>query len=1223
MRVVGSASEADFTTRLDGLLGGATGARGASAVVVHGASGVGQSDVVSELRQKVEQAGGLVLEGSCAAGPDGPFRPFQQIVRTLAQRGSDPLRAQADTLLAGALDDTGSRLRDVLARVRVRDGRTNHMESVRRILADAAAAGSTLVVLHDLHAADADTVALVHYLLAASASSGVIGLRAGAQARPTYVLTLCDETSAGRRLLEDLRSPDVESVAVQPLDAAGLARIVCEPAIADKLLRVTGGLPSAVRTLFEVLPDDIDALVDSRLQGLSPDAIGALRFARAFGEPIGLGALSVLAQVPRSTVEGLRRAGYLSDAEAGGREPFVTVAGAWQGSAVLAISDPAVLRAVHARCAEHLSARLAVGGGDALHEPIARHLLAAADVERAMEHAIRAATWLQGQSALERAIELLESALSAAGAHGGGAGPVTLKLVELDVAMGRYEDALGRCASLTPDGADGTTPLALNQARIHDLSGDLQAAERALDQVRAVDLPPSVQERRDCQLADLRLRRGDLTGAEELCVARLASDRFADSLTPLMLRNTLAKISFWRSEWDLAERRCQALLESLSREATSPAVDRLRSMVVHNLGLVALRMGRYELAASRIQEALGLIEALGDHFEAAVAQHNLGIANEYCQRYGMAIRLLEASIDVMQRFGNRPNLSGAVNTLGDLYLTIGETWRARKLLDLSLSIAQENGHDYFVAFNQLRLASVERTEGRLAEALALVDAAYTAFERSGHKEEQGEALLLRAELRLAGGDLAQALADLERAEDAGGDEVTGRAMVVRATALGARSPGKSHSMALRAADELKRLGQRDGVVQALTQAGVSARLGGQTAEARRVLTQAGEQLAELRARVPVEHHEAFDAMPWVKACRAALDEPKAPAAAPRRAARKAPVGRPNDKFHALLGKAPSMLRVFELIEKLGDCDAPILIIGESGTGKELVAEAISKESSRANKPLVRVNAAAFADTLLESELFGHEKGAFTGAVARKLGAFEQANGGTLFLDEIGDISPKTQVSLLRVLQEREIRRVGGRHPIRVDVRILCATNRNLEKMVEEGTFRLDLYYRVKGLTIELPPLRTRGEDIDLLANRFLVRLAERHGRPLTLADDARELLRRYRWPGNVRELENVLRAVYFFAQDDRITADDLTTYTLLREALPRDLRGSGRGGPEMDDDAPLEPGFDLNEAKKALERRCIEKALSQSGGNITKAATLLGMKRPRLSQKVKEYRVDR
>jgi transcriptional regulator with GAF, ATPase, and Fis domain len=269
-----------------------------------------------------------------------------------------------------------------------------------------------------------------------------------------------------------------------------------------------------------------------------------------------------------------------------------------------------------------------------------------------------------------------------------------------------------------------------------------------------------------------------------------------------------------------------------------------------------------------------------------------------------------------------------------------------------------------------------------------------------------------------------------------------------------------------------------------------------------------------------------------------------------------------------------------------------------------------------------------------SELFGHERGAFTGASARKKGRFEAADGGTIFLDEIGDISPKTQVALLRVLQEREFQRVGGNQPIHVDVRILCATNRNLEQMVARGEFREDLYYRLKGIQIELPSLRERPEDIPLLVESFLARVADERGGADArkhLAPEAVELLMSYAWPGNVRELENVIRSVSLFADGAIIGVKDFADYTeVFRRVEPAAVplrspaKDGAKDGAADSDSAWSRLGAEklsLKELKTRIEIECIREALDATGGNITKAAVRLGMKRPRLSQLIKQYKI--
>jgi len=321
----------------------------------------------------------------------------------------------------------------------------------------------------------------------------------------------------------------------------------------------------------------------------------------------------------------------------------------------------------------------------------------------------------------------------------------------------------------------------------------------------------------------------------------------------------------------------------------------------------------------------------------------------------------------------------------------------------------------------------------------------------------------------------------------------------------------------------------------------------------------------------------------------------------------------------MVGCHPRMEQLFAHVDRVAPTDALVLIRGESGTGKELVADAIHRRSRRAARPLVKVNCAALVESLLLSELFGHERGAFTGATERRKGRFEVADGGTIFLDEIGDISPATQVALLRVLQHQEFERVGGTTQIKVDVRIICATNRNLEQMVADGAFREDLYYRLKGFVIDVPALRQRPEDVPLLTEHFLELLArEREVSKRELSDDALRLLTGYGWPGNVRELENLLRSVSLLSDSEVLDTDDFGDYPEL---------GTLRRGEDVA--AELSPyqqirqqGMGLREFKKQIEHECILEALSEAEGSITGAARLLGIKRPRLSQLVKEYGIS-
>jgi two-component system response regulator AtoC len=341
----------------------------------------------------------------------------------------------------------------------------------------------------------------------------------------------------------------------------------------------------------------------------------------------------------------------------------------------------------------------------------------------------------------------------------------------------------------------------------------------------------------------------------------------------------------------------------------------------------------------------------------------------------------------------------------------------------------------------------------------------------------------------------------------------------------------------------------------------------------------------------------------------------------------------------IVGASRPMLEVYKLIGKVAKSDATVLITGESGTGKELVAEALHRASKRNPHPLVKVSCAALPESLLETELFGHEKGSFTGAMTMRKGRFETANKGTIFLDEIGEMTLGTQTKLLRILQEREFERIGSSVPIKIDIRVIAATNRNLAEWVDKAKFREDLYYRLNVVHIHMPPLRERKEDIAALVEHFLVKYRYEPGAiPTTITEDALQVLVEYDWPGNVRELENSVERAVVLSRGTPITPDHLM-FRDRREALDRARlaerrsrleeedeelirvgaggrsSSSSNGGPRSNGDG----GGSFKDSVAALERRLIAEALDRAGGNRTKAAEELGIYRRLLYAKIKEY----
>ena len=309
-------------------------------------------------------------------------------------------------------------------------------------------------------------------------------------------------------------------------------------------------------------------------------------------------------------------------------------------------------------------------------------------------------------------------------------------------------------------------------------------------------------------------------------------------------------------------------------------------------------------------------------------------------------------------------------------------------------------------------------------------------------------------------------------------------------------------------------------------------------------------------------------------------------------------------FHDIISKNARMLELFELIREVASLKSTVLIQGESGTGKELIARAIHFSGCRAHEPFVGVSCAALAETLLESELFGHERGSFTGATGQKKGKFELADGGSIFLDEIGDISPKLQMDLLRVLQERRFYRVGGTEELEVDVRVIAATHRDLAEAVAEDRFREDLYYRLNVITIKIPPLRERREDIPLLVQHFIDRLAHELSRTVEgISEDALRLLINHDWPGNVRELENTIERAMVTCRSRLLTLDD---FSFLEQARPRPVW-----------EAPVDMTLE------DLETRAIAAMLQRTQGNIKEAATRLGIDRSTLYDRIRKHKIPR
>jgi DNA-binding NtrC family response regulator/tetratricopeptide (TPR) repeat protein len=876
--------------------------------------------------------------------------------------------------------------------------------------------------------------------------------------------------------------------------------------------------------------------------------------------------------------------------------------GAEEASAVAAAlvacfpSDPWA----HARAAELLSA---IDAPERAEQAMRRALCLARDVS------LRPELWRRWSALLDERDE---------------AEPARLRAAELALQLGDVEIA----ASFAEQAARGTEParaaLALGRAAL--ARGDLVTAEAALGRSRALADGAPARLEAMAELAEVRYSRGELAESEALARAVLAEGPVARSR--LAARNLIGKVKLARAEWSAAEAHFAA--DAVEAALEGDVVSELRARV--NRAIALLSAGSHDEARPILDQVLIDAEARGELRASGFALSNLAVLAMERHEYARSLDCSERAIAVRRRIGDRLGFARDVVNLVELRLRLGMVEAAEQALRFGRQALGPGAPASRLAEVALVSARVHLARGHQLDADRELRAALRTAAQASDGDKLGECHRFAVRLALDEGAVARAVTEIEAAR-ALADTSYATGEVALLDALLARASGRE---AAHLAAEAVRACRESGDEELLREAHVlAAEVHLADDELASAASHVGSAVAlrdEIARALGPEHQAAYLARPELR--RLALLE-RAEIAVPSdvEPVSIAPARRPSDADGArFVGRHPAVRALLASVQRVGRSAGTVLVHGESGTGKELVAEAVHAASERAAGPLVKVNCAALVEALLLSELFGHEKGAFTGAAARRRGRFERAHGGTLFLDEIGDISPRTQVALLRVLEERKIERVGGSAAIPVDVRIVCATHRDLRAMVERGEFREDLYYRLSGIVLEVPPLRERLSDLGALVESILLRVGRERGEAAKDVDAAGlELLARHRWPGNVRELENALRAASLFADGPSLGPEALREHVeALRKIAaeanePRVSLPQPAGGPPPQDVASAAYGeirggrATLGDLKRAIERDCIARALQETGGNITRAALLLGMKRPRLSQLVKQH----
>ncbi|MEE2756934.1 MAG: sigma 54-interacting transcriptional regulator [Myxococcota bacterium] len=1245
--------------------------RGA-AIMISGSAGIGKSKLVDSLKREVRQHGHAILECECTPKDDRPNGVFIELFARGAQlivdAGGDPTPLEsAIDVLAGLR--TG---KQVTAARSIGDG-LYLRETVRRALLDVVTPAIPVIIIRDLHWADQTTITIIRYLFENLLTDPAFEWTPTERAVKAYesdnfrglVITSFRETSGTQSLVQLAAETNaIEHISLAGLSRAGVKEFLVADEVVDKLVEASKGVPQKLISMIQHACNPKLQHVGSAPPAFSEDQSRLLDILAVVDKPCSQRQLEILApKVSRLKVllEHLTREGVLRRDLVNGRPSFRFsnhgASESWYNGIPLATQ-----KTLHQRVADLYAAQL-----ESEPEMVANHYLAAGLPADAVPYAIAASHRLEAALALERAVELLEQVIGVT--DGDLETDLIDRLANLYAQVDNPKKGRAYLTLLKSRRPGDACEIDARTIRLLNVQGLYAEAEKLATESMATNPGPD-QELVLLDLgADAAYRRGDLKAAEALCqnqnkpsLMNLVSD------AALGLRNTLGKVYLFREEFESAK----CLFQLNLRLAETSDLQSQQAKALINLGVVQLQQGDPDNALDHFEKARHLAQLNGDLANLSIALENLAVLYHRQQAFRNALLFYHQSTVASRRMGRRLQLTTSALNLADLYLMVGDIDRAHRLADIANEYIQANNLR-FLENQQLMLAGdISRALGQPEKAGQLYRDAIAQIDRGEQTNQRlGSLLWAHAELDLELERLESAQSLIDRAlalPSLTSESLAVRLRMTQGAIYAAQGEVPKAIIELEAAVSGAVEGEdREAVWQARYRLATAYWSTNDTEAARTLMSRALEVIERVAAELPSELRKIYREAPVRKAVRdslrllrAGMPQPAADKALEHGSARRQPPGEYRsawlDRYPHIIGRSPALFPVFKALDRVSGSDSMVLVRGESGTGKELVACALHAHSQRRDGPFIKVNCAAFVESLLLSELFGHEKGAFTGAVNTKKGRFELAHGGTLFLDEIGDISANTQVALLRVLQEGAFERVGGQETISVDVRVICATHRNLEKMVKEGSFRADLYYRLRGVIIEVPALRDRATDIPLLVQHFLRRELAPDGTTIHFDHNALASLFQHDWPGNIRELENVVRSATLFADTGTVTLRELgqlgdilpapseAAIMALTEALavtdspesanqsvhftgPYSNTDDGAAkssvaahgpseGSEFEDwlETMINTTGSLSELKKHIEFEAISAALRKEKGNITRAAKRLGIKRPRLSQ---------
>ncbi len=1208
-------------------------------VFVTGPSGVGKSALAHNFALEAKARGALVLESRCRSNdpPGGPLRSLLRQAAVLSESSASMAGPVDANRLLATLDRPGTHPVNIYETL---------LNAVGDLLEALASEAPVVVVVDDLQHADATSL---------DALTRLAGRLTPAEERlePSRFQGVLLLTARKRQDLPGLWLEGLSHrlMPLGNLDEPAIAGLLSREDTVRRLVELTDGHPGRIRSLLAWGTADPDEAVAQVMASLSAAARDVLACCSVAAGPVGLSELAARtgldAKSLGDTVQALLETGMVDYSLIEG-ELNIEVSERMLPS-LLASLPKSTQRQWHLVWASAFRAR-----GDMVRT--AKHALAGQGVgdtlDSVLDDVLEAIRSLVSTGAVEQAADLSLAAVRRLGqqldAHldDGSVVALLFSALELLERQGRLEEAIESVIGIAGQADD--PKLEWRIGRVLLLSGHPEDAKAVLLQAaRSGALDRALRAAATVDLGECALAMGQ---ADE---ARRFAAQAAEILEKLSSHPEIAasqkilsgKVLLATSEFAKADKILAQAVDIAHR-----ATDReplIRGLI--SRGIAALRSGDMESARSLYAQALERATRDKSARLEAYCQQNLGVLAHWSRDYKTALHWFHEAARTLSRIGNRAVAAWVAVDLGDLYLELGALDQATGMAGKAEELLENENAPVATLYHTILQARLYAEDGLVLKAKRLLmKAGHQAHTMNRRDDEAAAGIeLARIELRL--GDRGAALEALSNLPEPTGRKLKARWALTKGEAVLEDDHRQAERLFREALVAFQEAEDLDGAWKAMARLSQLAVLSGQVSQADRWRRSARRLEARIRKTVPEAYADSYlrasfraDYLDLVVPMKEANETARIVTQSPEsKVVQRSALGR-------LVGSHPVFKRALSALQRIAATDSTVLLVGESGTGKELAAEAIHDLSNRRQQPLIKVNCAALVDTLLLSELFGHERGAFTGAVRQKKGRFEAADGGTLFLDEIGDISPRTQVALLRVLQEKTFERVGGVEPISVDVRIVCATNKNLEELVEQGLFREDLYYRLKGIQVTLPALRERMEDLPLLAADILERLAVEMGAPAKrLTREALEVLAHHSWPGNVRELQNVLRSSWVFSDGEAIDAKTVQSFlskSRRQEGTLNDAQTTARATAsslettgtdmhsahlastadpdhlyDMSYETVVAGGLSLKELKKSIERECISRALSQTKGNITKAAALLGMKRPRLSQLVKQY----